>query len=371
MIALEMIKKKSIVDVAGALGIPLKRLSSTLYEQVEHDSFKIFTNTNTFKWFSRDTQGDVIDFVQLMAGVSFKEAIHFLDKGDFPEQEVQELKLEPFRYYLPESKDFGSARTYLKTIRHLSDETINTFGRQGLLAQGKWQIDKHSEPVVVFKSKDHHGHLVGASLQGIEEHPERYKRGRLKKIMKGSHGYAGISLTIGNPKRLVFAESMIDLMSYYECQKENLTDVRLVSMEGLKKSVIAYHVIRLASEEKGDFSFLDELDKGRLSHYLDVILQTTRYIQNHDQFLTLAVDNDEAGRDFIEKLKDQGFLLEQDLPPLDLLDGKSDWNEELIRRKLEPSLDDWLCQFYEERSLTGYSPQDLTCDEKINRSLIS
>lgn len=147
-------------------------------------------------------------------------------------------------------------------------------------------------------------------------------------------------MTIGKPKRLVFAESVIDLMSYYECQKEKLADVRLVSMEGLKKSVIAYHVIRLASEEKGDFSFLDELDKGGLSHYLDVILQTTRYFQNHDQLLTLAVDNDEAGRDFIEKLKDQGFPFEQDLPPLDVLDGKSDWNKELIRRKLEPSLDD-------------------------------
>ncbi|MGT2866434.1 DNA primase [Streptococcus fryi] len=348
MIALETVKKKSIVDVAGALGIPLKRLSSTLYEQVEHDSFKIFTNTNTFKWFSRDIQGDVIDFVQLMAGVSFKEAIHFLDKGDFPEQEIQELKLEPFRYYLPESKDFGSARTYLKTIRYLSDETINTFGRQGLLAQGKWQSDNHTEPVVVFKSRDHHGRLVGASLQGIEEHPDRYNRGRLKTIMKGTHGYAGISLTIGKPKRLIFAESTIDLMSYYECKKAELTDVRLVSMEGLKKRVIAYHVIRLASEEKGDFSFLNSLDKERLSYYLDVILQTTTYFNQHNHLLTLAVDHDKAGRDFIDKLIEEGFPLEQDLPPLDVLNSKADWNEELIRRKLEPSLDDWLCQFYEE-----------------------
>lgn len=209
----------------------------------------------------------------------------------------------------------------------------------------------------MFKSKDHHGRLVGASLQGIEEHPDRYKRGRLKKIMKGTHGYAGISLTIGKPKRLVFAESVIDLMSYYECKKAELTDVRLVSMEGLKKRVIAYHVIRLASEEKGDFSFLDSLDKGRLSHYLDVILQTTTYFKKYTNLLTLAVDHDKAGRDFIEKLKDQGFPLEQDLPPLDLLDGKTDWNEELIRRKLEPSLDDWLCQFYEDRSQAVYSPR--------------
>lgn len=362
MTPLETIKKKAIVDVAGALGVPLKRLSSSLYEQVEHDSFKIFTNTNTFKWFSQDIQGDVIDFVQLMIGVSFKEAVHFLDKGNFPEAEIQALKGEPFRYYIPENTDFGVSRTYLNTVRHLSDETINTFGRQGLLAQGQWQSDNHTESVVVFKSKDHHDRLVGASLQGIEEHPDRYVRGRLKKIMKGSHGYAGVSLTIGKPNRLVFTESVIDLMSYYECQKEKLVDVRLVSMEGLKKSVIAYHVIRLASEEKGDFSFLDELDKGRLSHYLDLILQTTTYFKQHKNLLTLAVDNDQAGRDFIEKLKDQGFPVKEDLPPLDIFDGKADWNEALIRKKTEPSLDDWLCQCDEESRQTSYSSQALSLD---------
>ncbi|VFA67930.1 Uncharacterised protein [Streptococcus agalactiae] len=36
-----------------------------------------------FKWFSRDIQGDVIDFVQLVAGVSFKEAVSYLETGDF------------------------------------------------------------------------------------------------------------------------------------------------------------------------------------------------------------------------------------------------------------------------------------------------
>ncbi len=30
---------------------------------------RIFADTNTFKWFSRDIQGDVIDFVQLVADV--------------------------------------------------------------------------------------------------------------------------------------------------------------------------------------------------------------------------------------------------------------------------------------------------------------
>lgn len=175
MIQLDEIKKKSIVDVAGALGIPLKRLSSKLYEQVDHDFFKIFADTNTFKWFSRDIQGDVIDFVQLISGVTFKETVHFLSNGTFPEYEVKEHKLAPFHYTLPESKNFQLVRDYLKEGRYLSDSTIDTFGRQGLLAQGLWDYQGFKEPVVVFKSRDHKGQVIGVSLQGIEEHPDRYR----------------------------------------------------------------------------------------------------------------------------------------------------------------------------------------------------
>lgn len=221
MIQLDVVKKKSIVDVAGALGIPLKRLSSNLYEQVEHDSFKIFVDTNTFKWFSRDIQGDVIDFVQLMSGRSFKEAVYFLNNSAFPEYEVKQRGFSPFRYNLPESRDIRPSRDYLKNIRHLSDETIDTFIQPGLVAQAQWRSNSISEPVIVFKSRDHRNQLVGASLQGIEEYPEEYKKGRLKKIMKDSHGYAGFHLTIGKPTRLIFLESAIDLMSYYECQKRS------------------------------------------------------------------------------------------------------------------------------------------------------
>ena len=67
---------------------------------------------------------------------------------------------------------------------------------------------------------------------------DRHKRGRLKKILKGSHGHIGVSVSIGQPQRLVFCESVIDLMSYYELHKESLSNLRLVSMEGLKTSVI-------------------------------------------------------------------------------------------------------------------------------------
>ena len=332
MTRVKLVKQKAILDVAESLGYSFRRLSGQIYEHPDHDSFRIFADTNTFKWFSRDIQGDVIDFVQLVAGVTFKEAVSYLETGDFEQTKVIEEVYQPFQYYLRE-EPFQKARIYLKDIRGLSDQTINTFGRQGLLAQAIYQ----AESVLVFKSYDHNGRLQAASLQGLVKNEEKHKRGYLKKIMNGSHGHVGISFDIGNPKRLIFCESVIDMMSYYQLHQKQLLDTRLVSMEGLKLSVIAYQTLRLAAEKQGKMSFLDTVKPIRLSHYLQAIQETTTFFQTHSNGLTLAIDNDEAGREFFQKLSDKGLPITKDLPPLQGLETKSDWND-IVKQQKEISL---------------------------------
>ena len=51
---IEECKQISILDVASRLGISFKQVSSRVYEHPEHDSFRIFSTTNTFKWFSKE-----------------------------------------------------------------------------------------------------------------------------------------------------------------------------------------------------------------------------------------------------------------------------------------------------------------------------
>ena len=332
MTRIKAVKQKAILDVAESLGYSFRRLSGHIYEHPDHDSFRIFADTNTFKWFSRDIQGDVIDFVQLVAGVTFKEAVSYLETGDFEQAKVIEETYQPFQYYLHE-EPFQQARTYLNEVRGLSNQTINTFGRQGLLAQATYQV----ESVLVFKSYDHNGILQAASLQGLVKNEERHKRGYLKKIMKGSHGHVGISFDIGKPKRLIFCESVIDMMSYYQLYQKQLSDVRLVSMEGLKLSVIVYQTLRLAAEEQGKLAFLDTVKPSRLNHCLQAIQETTTFFQTHSNGLTLAIDNDEAGREFFQKLSDKGLPITKDLPPLQGLETKSDWND-IVKQQKEISL---------------------------------
>lgn len=336
MTRIKTVKQKAILDVAESLGYSFRRISGQVYEHPDHDSFRIFADTNTFKWFSRDIQGDVIDFVQLVAGVTFKEAVSYLETGDFEQAKVVEETYQPFQYHLLE-EPFQQARTYLKDVRGLSDQTINAFARQGLLAQATYL----SEPVLVFRSYDHNGTLQAASLQGLVKNEERHKRGYLKKIMKGSHGHVGISFDIGNPKRLIFCESVIDMMSYYQLHQKQLSNVRLVSMEGLKLAVIAYQTLRLATEEQGKLAFLDTVKPSRLSHYLPAIQETTTFFQSYSNIITLAVDNDEAGREFCQKLSDKGLQISQDLPPLQELETKSDWND-IVKQQKEISLRDFI-----------------------------
>ena len=53
----------------------------------------------------------------------------------------------------------------------------------------------------------------------------------------------------------------------------------------------------------------------------------------------MAVDNDEAGREFCQKLSDKGLPISQDLPPLQGLETKSDWND-IVKQQSELSLSD-------------------------------
>ena len=340
MTRIKAVKQKAILDVAESLGYSFRRLSGHIYEHPDHDSFRIFADTNTFKWFSRDIQGDVINFVQLVTGVTFKEAVSYLETGDFEQAKLEKETYQPFQYYLHEDP-FQQARTYLTQVRGLSDDVINAFGRKGILAQACYQTKTFQESVLVFKSYNHHGQLEGASLQGLIKNEQRHDRGYLKKIMKGSHGHVGISFDVGKPNRLIFCESVIDMMSYYQLHQKQLSDVRLVSMEGLKLAVIAYQTLRLATEEQGKLAFLDTVKPSRLSHYLPAIQETTTFFQSYSNIITLAVDNDEAGREFCQKLSDKGLQISQDLPPLQELETKSDWND-IVKQQKEISLRDFI-----------------------------
>ncbi|HEM3715631.1 TPA: toprim domain-containing protein [Streptococcus suis] len=345
MASIEELKQLSILEVADSLGMSLQRTGSHTYAWEEHDSFTINVRDNYFNWFARSTGGDVIKMVQVVQEeltgekLSFKQAKHFLEEGSFDVVDVTAIpEKEPFSYYLePYETKFIEARDYLKEMRGLSDETIDFFGDKGVLAQATKKTGDYFEPVIVFKSLDRQNEIIGASLQGIKENHDLYERGRLKQIMRASDGMTGMHVDIGTPKRLVFAEAPIDLMSYYELHKDSLQDVRLVAMDGLKESTVSRHVAELLAETG---AITADVEQDKFPTFLGNMAEVTTFFHDgkHDDLITLAVDNDDAGHTFIERLTAKGIGLTQDLPPRAEGQDKMDWNDYLKESK-EKALD--------------------------------
>ena len=361
-------KSLDILEVARSLGMEMKRKSHREYYWAEHDSFKIDTVKNTWHWYSQNLFGDTINLVQQMQNVSYKEAMVFLETGSFPEAKPVEEERKPFNYTLaPYEQPFVEARTYLKEIRGLSDDTIDFFHEKGVLAQAK-RKDKDGviEDVLVFKYLDRNQQLVGASLQGLVPDQERHPgKGYLKQIMYQSESISGLNVSIGTPKRLIVTEAPIDLMSYYELHKGELNDVRLVAMEGLKEGVLSHYVLEIL-QERGELT-MDERDYTksseltRTSKFLSVAAETSTLFQDHkyDDLITLAVDHDKAGTDFITKLREKKIPVIDARPPKREGQEKTDWNEILKQtKKLEKAEEIQSSSHFPDTS--HLSPEDAT-----------
>lgn len=330
----EYARSRDILDVASELSMELVR-SGRDYRWKEHDSMVVSPDKNMWNWFSRHQGGDVISLVETMKEVNFNQAIDYLNDGSFKEYKAVERVQETFSYYLePYEQPFEAARSYLKDQRGLSDETIDFFLEKGVLAQANAKVNGSIEPVIVFKSFDFSGEMVGATLQGIEENWEKWpERGYAKNIVKNSDGITGMHVDIGQPNRLIFAESAIDLMSYYELHREQLQDVRLVSMDGLKEGVIGRHLAQLKAELSGRPL---ERTHDQLADALKTAI-ANRFFEDgkHADLITLAVDNDKGGRNFVDSLREKGAVVTEDLPELQASQEKMDWNDYLKQTKQE------------------------------------
>ncbi|HEM3644996.1 TPA: toprim domain-containing protein [Streptococcus suis] len=346
MASVKELRQVNIVGVAESLGMELKPDNSRYYRWKDHDSLVIDVRKNWFNWYSRDKYGDPIALVRLIREeqtgqpVSFKEAKQYVETGSFPTVTPLDDTHKEFSNYLSryESKDKTLMVDYLKNERGLSEETIRFFDEKGVLAQANYQNAQGIEPIIIFRTLDATGKMIGGSLQGIVENRALYDRGRLKQIMKHSDGSSGFNVDIGSPKRLIVAEAPIDLMSYYELHKGELNDVRLVAMDGLKEGTISRHYMEILHLKHGK---VYEVDHKKTPQALSNIAKTsTHFKQEENQsVITLALDNDSAGRRFLSRLEDKGIRFVSDLPPLPAGKEKSDWNDYLKQKKKESNME--------------------------------
>lgn len=311
---IEDVKKMSIEDFCNAKGIGIK--GNGRYKHLsEHDSLVIDTRNNNFHWNSQGKNGDIINFVEAYYGVDFKESIRILSgknlestvrKIDFNPQielETKELNLQN----LQEVKSLRNVIAYLNKTRKIDAEVIKEFINKKFISQD----EKNN---INFKYLDKDGNIEGFEKKGTNTF-KSYQYFEPNSTIKGFRFKVG-----ENVDSIHAIESTIDLMSYYELNKDKLNNTLLVSMGGLKHN-----------------SILENLKD---------------YPNVKDIFL--CVDNDAAGDKFHDKLikyknSDPTTLLGEELLIHEGLQDKNlsritpskkDWNEDIKELKISNQLDD-------------------------------
>ena len=343
---LDQAQSANIFQVAQQLG--LKALGSNMYEWEGHQSIWLNPRKNRFNWFAEDLWGGPVDLVSLVLfnartfeerRAHFKEAVAYLTQTDWQTFDAQKApKAQPFHYYLRDQADKKLTEKYFSEERGLSQSTIQSFEEKGLIAQAQWRNTLEDgryfyEPIVVFKHFDKPNHMVGASVQGIQAYPEIHKdhaSGHLKRVLKNSGAYGGMTLDIGQPERLIVFEAPIDLMSYYEFHRAELKDVKLISSDGYKPQVISRYLAEIYGRE--------ELTLAQKEKFLETFDRLDENIEGlPEQLITFAYDHDEAGKTFVKRFNDQypnaPKYARTDFPPLHSGQIKNDWNDELKRQK--------------------------------------
>ena len=314
-------KREAVEDTAYGVGF-FEGILKVIPEDVVFESFQEITGNG---WITPDStipeiknivvtesirrNMDVFELVMKMRDVPYRDAYQFVKTGDFKQLEIKHDPKEPFEYKLKPFEDatFSEARAYLKNERQLSDETIDFFIDKEVLVQATRRTnvsdvtelagDYYYDPVVAFKVLDRDKTVIGTSLVGIGDKAVYSLPGtpvRRKQIGWNSDGLGGLNVSIGTPNRIVIVEAPIDLMSYYELHKDNLQDVTLVALDGsgTKMSTVKRYVLDLVSN--GHWS--QSLDRSGLATAFDMVLENTDLFKKRDNLITVAVDNDEAGK---------------------------------------------------------------------------
>jgi len=301
MYTAEKIKKAESVDIVDYCmqnGIDVKTDNERYYRLTDHDSCVIDRKKNAFFWNSRGRGGNVINFLQEYEGIHFKEAMQrLLEEDKYQQSSKVEFVVEPYEYDpAKEVSYFDKAKSYLTKERKIDPTIVDHLHDRGLLKQ-----DNRNNVLFLWKEYEQ---VMGCSEQGTIK-TDKLKRGSWKSIQKNSTANYGFNVKYGEPKNLKFFESSIDLLSYASLNKEKLQDTQLISMEGLKHNTVTNYLLK-SREELGDTP----------------------------DSVSLCVDNDKAGKTFVEKFqylqikKNDGSKYDFDLE-FPTMDGCKDWNDQL------------------------------------------
>lgn len=271
-------------------GFDLKKVGKE-YVWKEHDSLHIKDNGpgESGQWFrfSENKGGDNIGLLREYMDMSFIDAVEALtgeliDRTYTPSRtyESKSVQQTARELSLAEADNCRRVFAYLCKTRGLDYDMLSALVKKGIISQ------EEKTGNVLFKYYDDRGKVIGAEKVGTStEH-------KFKGIATGSAGGHGFEVVCGTGEKAFFFESAIDMLSYLQMHSKELDNCRLVSMMGVKPSIV-----------------------------LDTMLRHNIAPEN----VFLCSDNDTAGNEFARRLQEQYPDMKRIITP----DTYKDWNDML------------------------------------------
>lgn len=271
-------------------GFDLKKVGKE-YVWKEHDSLHIKDNGpgERGQWFrfSENKGGDNIGLLREYMDMSFIDAVEALtgehiDRTYTPSHtyEPKPVQQTARELSLAEADNCRRVFAYLCKTRGLDYDMLSALVKKGVISQ------EEKTGNVLFKFFDTDGKVIGAEKVGTStEH-------KFKGIATGSVGGHGFEVVRGTGEKAFFFESAIDMLSYLQMHSKELDNCRLVSMMGVKPSIV-----------------------------LDTMLRHNIAAEN----VFLCSDNDTAGNEFAQRLQEQYPDMKRIITP----DTYKDWNDML------------------------------------------
>ena len=271
-------------------GFDLKKVGKE-YVWKEHDSLHIKDNGpgERGQWFrfSENKGGDNIGLLREYMDMSFIDAVEALtgehiDRTYTPSHtyEPKPVQQTARELSLAEADNCRRVFAYLCKTRGLDYDMLSALVKKGVISQ------EEKTGNVLFKYFDTDGKVIGAEKVGTStEH-------KFKGIATGSVGGHGFEVVRGTGEKAFFFESAIDMLSYLQMHDQELENCRLVSLMGLKPSIV-----------------------------LDTMLRHNISPEN----VVICSDNDEKGNLFVSRLMEQYPDMKRVITP----DTYKDWNDML------------------------------------------
>jgi len=268
------------------------------YNSNKRDSLGITRNSNgkwQVNWVSQGVRGDIIDLLMFFYNINYVEALylcyfHYMFdkiKLEAKRENKEEVKMaeKKFNNFFEEFDNIVFKEYRQQHISYIEKRNVKGPLFDRLIKENKISFDHNN---IYFNWQDDNGYIVGSQIEGI------YEEKRFKKIISGSLTNVSFNFNLkqsGNIECIILTEGVWDALSFgilYQKFLNRFENVKIVSMNGLKKSIIEDYIEKYPNAE-----------------------------------IVLAIDNDKAADKFFEKIKEKHTLKRSEIKQ----EGIKDFNE--------------------------------------------